>query len=527
VTESTRTVSAVSSRRGVVVTPHALATEAAVDVLRAGGNAVDAAVAANAALGMVLPTTCGIGGDLFAIVHAPHTALPVALNASGRGGAGLNSASLRAEGHESMPLRSPWAITVPGCVDGWEALLERFGTRSLAMALERAVELGELGFEVSLELADDLERIAPIVHAAPSAPELYPAARPPPAGSELRRPGYASVLADIAQRGRAAFYEGRVARAIAAATGGRITAEDLAPPHADWVTPIGLDAFGQTIWTTPPNSQGYLTPAAAWLLERFAVSDDPGDPAFHHAVIEAYRAVAWERDELVGDPARLPIPVERLLDPDRLAPRLAEMDRDAAAPWPAPAGSPGGTAFLCVVDRAGMGVSLIQSNYTGIGSGISAGDTGVWLHNRGAGFSLEPGHHNEAAPGRRPLHTLAPTLWTRHGSLSMLLGTRGGHQQPQYLLQAAALFHIAGLEPAELQAAPRWHMDVPSGSVLFAEARMAEDVVVGLRSRGHVLGAGPAWSTGWGPLSLISIPSDGPRRAAADPRVSTAHAAHD
>jgi gamma-glutamyltranspeptidase/glutathione hydrolase len=523
-------VSAVSTGGGAAVTPHFLATEAAVGTLRSGGNAVDAAVAANAVLGMVLPTTCGIGGDLFALVHEPGAQRPAALNASGRGGTGLDAAAIRAEGHDTMPLWSPWAITSPGCVDGWEALLGRFGTRPLGTLLAAAVDHGERGFGVSRELSDALSRIAPTVRHAPSAAELYPAGRPPGVDAVVQRPRHAAVLAEIAARGRSAVYEGPVAEAIVAATGGRLSTTDLAACHADWVTPIGIDVFGQTLWTTPPNSQGYLTAASAWLLERFSSTTDPSHPAFHHAVVESYRAVAWERDGLVGDPDHLPLPASRLLDPARLAPRLAVMDPDRAAGWPPPGSSPGGTAYLCVVDAHGMGVSLIQSNFTGIGSGISAGDTGIWLHNRGAGFSLVPGHHNEAAPGKRPLHTLAPTLWTRGGALSLLLGTRGGHQQPQYLLQAAALLHLAGLDPEDVQPMPRWHIDAPGPgepSVLLAEARMPEAVVLGLRGRGHVVRRGPPWPPGWGPVSIIAVGADGTRRAAADPRVSTAYAAHD
>jgi gamma-glutamyltranspeptidase/glutathione hydrolase len=525
-----RPVSAVTARGGVAVTPHALATQAAIDVLLSGGNAADAAIAANATLGTVLPTTCGIGGDLFALVHGPGMGAPEALNASGRGGSGLDAAELRAAGHVAIPPRSVSSITAPGCVDGWEALAERHGTRPLGILLADAISHAERGFEVSLELADDLERIAPIVGAAPSAPELYPDDRPPRAGTELTRPGYAAVLAAIAEHGRVAFYEGRVADAIVRATEGRLTAPDLARRQADWVAAIGLDVFGHTLWTTPPNSQGYLTAAATWLLEHFAMGDDPGHPAFHHAVVESYRAVAWERNALVADPDHLPLTVERLLDPNRFASRLDAMSHDRVAAWPAPGRSPGGTAYLCVVDAAGMAVSLIQSNFTGIGSGISAGDTGVWLHNRGAGFSLEPGHPNEAHPGKRPLHTLSPTLWTRGGSASLVLGTRGGHQQPQYLLQVAALLHLARLEPAEVQSEARWHIDAAGdggASVLLTEARMPEVVVVGLTRRGHAVSRGPAWSPGWGPVSVIAIAPDGTRRAAADPRASTAHAAHD
>lgn len=529
-TDIARPVSALTTTGGVAVTPHVLASEAAGDVLRSGGNAADAAVAANAVLGMVLPTTCGIGGDLFAIVHAPGMDRPDVLNASGRGGSGLDAAAVRAEGHTEMPLRSPWSITAPGCVDGWEALLERHGTLRLADLLTPAIRHGEEGFEVTLELSDALERIRPSIEGQASAAALYPGGRAPEPGEVIHRRRYASVLAEIARRGRDALYRGEVAAAVVAAAGERVTREDLERGHADWTEPIGIVVFGQTLWTVPPNSQGYLTAAAAWLLERTFERSDPSDPAYHHAVVEAYRAVAWERDDLVADPDHLPMPAGVLLDPGRLAPRLRELSPDRAASWPPPSPSPGGTAYLCVVDSNGMGVSLIQSNFTGIGSGISAGDTGIWLHNRGGGFSLVPGHPNEAAPGKRPLHTLSPTLWTDDGRLTLLLGTRGGHQQPQYLLQAAAALHVAGLDPTAAQLTPRWSMEAFGAgeqSVVLAEARMPEDVVVGLRRRGHVVRTAPAWPSGWGPISIIAVGAEGTRYAAADPRVSSAAARGD
>lgn len=524
----TRPVSQAAGRGAAAATPHHEATRAAMDVMAAGGNATDAAVAANAVLGVVLPTACGIGGDLFALLHAPGTTAPEVLNASGRGGAGLDAARLRAEGHTVMPRFSPWSITVPGCVDGWEALVGRHGSRPLGELLEPAIRLATDGFPASKELSDSLVRLTERLAGQGSAPPLYPGGRAPAVGTPLRRPGLAATLAGIAEEGRAAFYDGPVADAIVAATGGRITSADLAGSRPDWVEPIGIDVFGHRAWTVPPNSQGYLTLAAAWLLERLGPPPDPDDPAFHHAVIEAYRAVAWERDDLVADPDHAPLAVDLLLDPGRLAARLEGIDPDKAAAWPPPSHADGGTAYLCTLDGDGMGVSLIQSNFYGIGAGVSAGASGVWLHNRGAGFTLVEGHPNEAAPGKRPLHTLSPTSWTREGALSLLLGTRGGHQQPQYLLQALAQLHLAGRSPAAAQAAPRWsmsHAGAGRRSVVAAEVRMPEHVVAGLVGRGHVVDVVPDWPPGWGPVSIISVAPDGTRLAAADPRVDTAAAA--
>ncbi|MCJ7725974.1 MAG: gamma-glutamyltransferase, partial [Acidimicrobiia bacterium] len=288
----------------------------------------------------------------------------------------------------------------------------------------------------------------------------------------------------------------------------------------------GIDVFGTTAWTVPPNSQGYLTLAAAWLFEQLGVDPDPADPSFHHAAIECYRAVAWEREHLVADPGHAPLPAHQLLDPDRLRKRLEHLRSGESVQWPEPAPMDGGTAYLCTADAAGMGVSLIQSNFHGIGTGISAGATGVWLHNRGAGFTLAPGHPNRAAPGKRPLHTLSPTLWSDSGHLRLLLGTRGGHQQPQYLLQAAALLLPAGLNPEQTQAAPRWNMDhaaAGEASRVQVEERTPGAVVSGLRQRGHRVERVADYPAGWGPVSIISA-SEGLLSAAADPRVTTASA---
>ena len=510
------------------VTPHHLATDAAVEVMRSGGNAADAVIAANAVLGMVLPSTCGIGGDLFAIVHRPGLDRPEVLNASGRGGSGLDPNRLRARGPE-MPYRAPETVTVPGCVDGWEALAARHGTRPLSALLAPAIALGRKGFEVSAEFTHDLAVIEPMILGQDSAATLYPDGLVPAAGTTLTRPDLAVTLEGIAVHGRAAFYTGEVARQIAAATGGVLTVEDLDTNHPDWVAPAGARVFGLDAWTVPPNSQGYLTIAAAMLLERLDVPPNPNDPAFHHAVIEAYRAVAWERDELVADARFAPLSPTELLDPARLLPRIDRITPDAVAQWPPPRLAPGGTAYFCAIDRDGMAVSCIQSNFAGIGSGISAGTTGVFLHNRGAGFNLIPGHPNEAAPGKRPLHTLSPSLWTRDGKVALVLGTRGGHQQPQYLLQMAALLFIAGMDATTAQQFPRWNIAVIDGaaSSLAAESGMPSAVVAGLGAFGHHVEPGPERAVGWGPVSVIAVDGDGTRHAAADPRVSTASAGGD
>ena len=491
-----------------------------------GGNAVDAAVAANAVLGVVAPDTCGPGGDLFALIHTPGRATPSALNASGLAGSGAIAAELRDRGVDEVPLRSAWSVTVPGCVDGWEALLERYGTRPLRELLSPAIDLATSGFEVSLELADSLRRIHPLVGNQGSAPSLYPGGTAPSAGTRLTRPHLAETLRLLAAAGRESFYGGRVGEEITVATDGIITAADLERRNAEWVEPISADVFGHRGWTMPPNSQGWLTVAACWLFEQMSPPRDPEDPAFHLSAIEAYRAVAWELSELVSDPETAPLPADQLADPDRLRARLARISLETAATWPAPPAAPGGTAYLCVRDGNGMGVSFIQSNFHGIGSGLSAGDTGVFLHNRGAGFNLTPSHPNEMSPGRRPLHTLSPSLWTENGELRLLLGTRGGHYQPQLLLQIVTDVLWAGLTGSEAQSRPRWVVDESGPDRqprVQVESRMAPEVTSGLSRHGLDVHRTDGWMAGWGPVSMIAS-DETVAIGSADPRVSTASA---
>lgn len=490
--------------------------------MQGGGNAVDAAIAANAVLGVVAPDTCGPGGDLFAIVYEPGHPTPTALNASGRAGSGATAVAVRAAGHEVIPLRGPWTVTVPGCVDGWEALADRHGDLPLAQVLQPAIDLATHGFPVSEELAASLHRIKGMIGGRPSAAALYPEGRPPRPGTVLRRTDLAATLRAIADGGRAAFYEGRVGTAISQATEGVLHPADLQRAQADWVEPISIDVMGHTGWTIPPNAQGYLALAAAWIFEQLDPPRDPADPGFAHTAVEAYRSVAWERDDLVSDPDFAPLPADRLLDPARLGRRVEGISPDRRATWPTPSPSPGGTAFMCVWDSSGMGISLIQSNFHGIGSGITAGDTGVFLHNRGAGFCLTPGHPNELAPGKRPLHTLSPTLWTRGADLAMLLGTRGGHFQPQTLLQMITAMLWSGRTGAEAQLLPRWTTQEwrSDGDAITYETRTDAAVVEGLAALGHTLRPGPAWAEGWGPVAVITAPGE-QVRGFADPRVGS------
>ena len=509
----------------VAVTPHYLASEAALRAIKNGGTAVDGAIAADATLAVVAPDTCGPGGDLFAIVHRPGDDRPTVLNASGRAGSGASAAGLREQGLTSIPMRSRWSITVPGCVDGWEALVGRFSNLTLADDLAPAIEHAREGFPTSIELASSLERIKELVGDQASAASLYPGGAAPPIGAILNRPALGETLEAIGDVGRDSFYLGDVGTGIIDATDGAIVREDLERRQVEWVEAASAKVFGLTAWTVPPNSQGWLTLATLRVFEMLDPPRDPFDPAFQHALIEAYRSVAWERADTTSDPDSAPFSPEHLLDPERLAARAALVDPGAARRWQRTSPAPGGTAYLTTRDHDGMVVSFIQSNFWGIGSGRSAGATGVWLHNRGAGFDLRPGHPNELTPGRRPLHTLAPTLWTDEDRTRLVLGTRGGDQQPQFLAQVAANQRWAALDPDDAQRQPRWNIesfaDDESPTIRY-EPRFPEDTLEGLASRGHRLEPASAWEAGWGPVSTIAV--DATVQGSADPRVSTAAA---
>ncbi len=504
----------------VVVTAHGLATQSALEILASGGNAVDAAIAANAVLGVCEPHTCGIGGDLFALLWQPGMRAPAALNASGRAGSGADPGVLRDTGIDAIPWDHPVTATVPGCVDGWSALAGEFGSMPLGEVLAPAIRLAEVGFPTSSELARALRRRDRSFRRQESARTLYHDGEPT-RGARIRRPDLAGTLRAIAGGGRQAFYEGAPGRAISAATGNIVTAEDLRPGHADWIDPACVQVFGVTGWTIPPNSQGYLTLAAARVFEELTTGAEPDDPAYVHSLIEAYRSVAWERDALVADPEYAPTPAADLLAAGPLVER-SRLIGDRAAVWPGMSRVPGGTTYLCALDARGLGISLIQSNYMGLGNGIAAGDRGFFLHNRGAGFNLIEGHPNELAPGKRPLHTLSPSLWTRDGRLDLLLGTRGGHLQPQLLLQVAANHYAAGDSPGLAQVRPRWTTDSLSGSSqISVEARMSEHIRIDLEARGHAVSIGRDFEEGWGPVSAIAVDEEGLRTGAPDPRVDT------
>lgn len=503
----------------IAVTSHDLSTQAAAEVFALGGNAVDAAIAANAVLGVCEPQTCGVGGDLFALIYVPGEVAPRALNASGRAGAGALADELF-DGLSSIPWDHPVTATVPGCVDGWVALADELGSMPLSEVLAPAMRIAANGFPMSTELAESLGRRPAAFRDQASAHPFY-ASGEPQRGTRVARHDLQETLRAIGNGGRAAFYEGTPGRAISRSTGGIITAEDLRRNQADWIDPIALNVFGRTAWTIPPNSQGYLTLAASWIFQQLEPPQDPEDPLYFHYLIEAYRSVAHERDHLLADPDHAEVPVSELLAPRRLDSHRASITGQAGR-WPAPGDAPGGTTYLCALDGNGLGISLIQSNFMGIGNGIAAEDQGFFLHNRGAGFVLQPDHPNRLEPGKRPLHTLSPSMWTDGSRLDLILGTRGGHQQPQIMAQVAAHLYWANRRPGRAQALPRWSTERLAGtSQVEVEATLPTATIGDLERRGHEVVVKSPLEGGWGPVSIITVDEDGLRTGAPDPRVDT------
>ena len=490
------------SQRAVVCAPDGLAAGAGAGALLAGGCAVDAAIAAGAVLAVTRPDQCGLGGDLLGLVHRDGESAPEALNASGRAGSGADPRRLREAGLAEVPTTGhPAGAPVPGCVDGWLALHERFGRLELAQLLEPARRYAADGFAASEPLAAASQELVGVTGA-----EELAGLR---AGQRVRRPGVARALSAVAAHGRRGFYEAEFGAALRSLGDGEYTAEDLARPQADWVTPLGADAFGLRLWSLPPNSQGYLFLSSAAVASGLDLPD-PGDPQWAHLLIEAAREAMADRDAVwhEGTDGR------GLVAPERVAALRARVRPDRAGSAE-PAAVPGDTVALCVVDGERMAVSMLQSNFFNWGSKLFVPGFGIALHNRGSSFSLSPGHPAKYVPGQRPPHTLSPALATgSDGSLQAALATRGGHLQPQVLLQLAARWRAAGQSPGDAIAAPRWALGEDE-VVLEGHAPAAWSE--GLHGRGHRVAIGPPFAEELGEAQLIVRHADH-LAAAADPR---------
>jgi gamma-glutamyltranspeptidase/glutathione hydrolase len=505
---------------GAVAAANHLAAQAGASMLDRGGNAADAAVAAGAAMAVTSPHMCGLGGDAFAVVVTPDGEV-AALNASGRAGSGADPARLRAEGLRRMPFRDDVrAITVPGCVDGLVALNARFGSMTLAEVFAPATRLARQGFPVSPTLAA-ASRVLPSEVRATAFGDSGVLRH----GRRLTVPAVGQVLADVAAGGRDAFYEAGPGRALRALDAELFSEADLRTSQADWVTPLSLEAFGRRLWTIPPNSQGYLALAGAWIADHVGVPEDPVDDAWAFVLVEAARQAAHDRVAVLHDRADGAM----LLSAERLAPRAEAMGAVTSRGL-ADVYSHGDTTYLCAVDGERAGVSLIMSNAAGFGSHLMLGEHGIFLHNRGMGFSLEEGHPAELGPGRRPPHTLSPLAVTREdGALDAVLGTMGGDAQPQVLLQLLARTLISGQDPGAAVGSPRWALtreastgfdvwEADDPPIVALEHGAPAAWEAGLGRRGYRVWRSEPDDGGYGHAQMIRVTADDMLSGADDPR---------
>jgi len=532
--------------RGAVVAPHHLASAAGLAILRAGGSAVDAAIATNAVLGVVLPSGCGLGGDAFWLIWDEATGRQSALNGSGRAPAASDAARLRADGLSTLPFRGPHAITVQGAVRSWRDAHERHGRLSRAEVLGPAIELAWAGFPAWDGFIAAVEGVLPAVVDAlgPGSgfEQVYrPLGRAWRPGERVRLPALAATLERLANVGFDDFYEGEIGQRQAAglgAIGCRIGLDDLRAHASTWTDPIATDYRGVRVTTHPPNSSGIVALELLNILETFepppAAAFGPNgveEASWVHLGIEAAKLAMADRDRWLTDPEALDIPVERLTSKPYARALGALIDPDRAARPPAatnPRG--GGTIYLATVDVDGNAVSLIESNYMGFGSGVVDPDTGIHYQNRGSYFSLDPDHPNVLAPGKRTLHTLLPGMLFREGERRpwVVTGSMGGDAQPQIHAQVVSNLVDGGLDVATAVGAPRWFVDgaehfAPPVNVR-AERRYPAAVLDALEAMGHPVTRTIPFNGMLGHAHAIELVDGGPAAtdgsvaAATDPR---------
>jgi len=487
---------------GMAATSHPLATLAAIDALRAGGSAADAAVAAVATLCVVEPHMTGIGGDCYWLVSQPGK--PVSgYNGSGRAGAKASLEALRALGMSAIG-SSIHAVTVPGALDAWEAILQAYGRFGLDRALQPAINYAEGGFPVAPRVAWDWQRHAGKLAADPGAAKHYLFNGVSPAeGDVIRFPALAKTLKAVAAKGVRAFYEGEIAEDMAAtlaARGSFLTAEDFARHRGDAVAPISTNYRGLDLIEIPPNSQGVTALVMLNILENFDVKAlDPFGPERFHLALEAARLAYDLLDTHVADVAHMRVPVGDLLDKN-LAKKLAahiDMSKHVELPRVPPSGND--TVYLTVVDRDRAAVSFINSLYSSFGAGICTENTGIMLNNRGACFTLEPDHPNIFGPDKRPLHTIIPALAMKNGRCDMGFGVMGARYQPMGHVQIVLNMLDYGMDVQQAIDAPRFFFE---GGQTVVEHGTPAATIEGLNARGHDVVFAP---TRWGGAQTIKI----------------------
>lgn len=465
--------SAVYGRRAMCATSHPLASLAAVEMLRRGGNAVDAAIAAAGVLCVVEHPMTGIGGDCFAIVAKPDGTMH-ALNASGRAPMAATTDWYKRAGITDIAIGSAHAVTVPGAIDGWARLLADHGTRPMSECLAPAIEAAEKGFPVAPRVAHDWSKAAAKLKAHPGGVRhLLPGGRTPRVGEIVTMPALANTLKAIARDGRKAFYEGEIAADMVAelkALGGLHTLEDFARQTSSYVTPISVPYGDLNIHELPPNNHGIVALVMLRMLARMGrLSESPTAPERYHVMMEAARLAYGMRDTFVADPEMAKVPVEHMLSDTTIETLVARIDRKVCTPDLGPIPQPGGsdTVYFSIVDESGLTVSFINSLFATFGTGIVTNKSGIVLHNRAMGFSLDPKHPNAIAPGKRPMHTLVPALATRNGKPAMSFGVMGAAFQPIGHVYVVTNMVDYGLDPQEALDCPRMFFE--GGDIMMEE----------------------------------------------------------
>ncbi len=479
------TRSEVIAQNGMAATSHPLATQAALDILKMGGSAVDAAIAANAMLGLMEPTGCGIGGDLFAIIWDAGSRKLHGLNASGRSPKGLTRNYFLDNGYDYIPTSGALSVSVPGTVDGWFEMHGKFGKLDMRDILKPAIDYGNAGFPVTELIAYDLYRTVDRLGHFPNFRETYmPNGRMPAKGEIFRNPYLANTYDIIAKDGRDAFYKGEIAKTIERyikENGGFLAYEDMASHTSQWVEPVSTNYRGYDVWQLPPNGQGISVLQILNILEGYDISSmSPSSPEYIHLFLEAKKLAFEDRAHYYADMDFSPVPVNRLISKEYAKERrkLINPDRAQRRYDPGIMNQPS-TIYLTVADKDGNMVSLIQSNYRGMGSGMTPPGLGFVIQNRGEGFTLKSGYFNTYEPGKRPFHTIIPGFITKDEHPYMSFGVMGGDLQPQGHVQIVVNMIDFGMNLQEAGDAPRIYH---SGSSEPTGQRMTDGGVVMLES---------------------------------------------
>jgi gamma-glutamyltranspeptidase/glutathione hydrolase len=520
----------VGGLHGAVSSDHPLATAAGYEVLRSGGNAVDAAVTMAAILAVVRPHMNSVGGDAFALFYDGASRSVSALNASGRAAAGATPEFFRDQGIDRMPGSGPLSVTVPGAVSAWAEALDRYGTISLAQALAPAIEIARDGFMVTTTLADDLRNSSARLNEGGQA--IYrPGGRALEAGDLLKSPQLAHSLERIAAEGPGALYGGSVGASVAAfleGLGSPLRLSDFAVHRPEWTETIHTEFLGHRVHTVRPNSQGVSLLQVLGMARTLPFAErQPNSDRLMHEMVEFVKLAFADRDRYVADPAFADVPLDRLLDASYLAARAGQVTERAVEGQEATSFADefrtdetdggGDTVYLMAVDQWGNAVSWIQSLFGTFGAGIVDPETGIVLQNRGSGFTLDEGHPNQVAPGKRPFHTLMATMVTDlDGEFAMTIGTPGGGGQPQFIAQTLVQMLAFGMSPQQAIEAPRFR--VGSGVNLSVEDRLPLQVSEGLAVRGHNVNATPGWDANYGNMQVIRRLPNGLLRTGADMR---------